>query len=288
MGDNLDISMVTQCDTAEDFTDVRKELVCPSTSQDMSIGQIEQENMEEKTSIVQNILTSHESQSVVDDSEDDINQSDKPTSTKSEMCPDNGVEMRDTTPEEMFSSEDVDTEFVKISSMPEQKVEVENPTENVDCDKNETVRDSTQKGLSSDDQVDHESLTPTEGSINASPEHTHEDTDLFIVKDNKALLKTNGKANLDDLYSIGGNDDFWMSPLETGATYQPVDVDAKHMHWKLGFGGVEIGESENVLSKADVEFEQKEVSQIKSVVKAEIVHSEESDDDSEVMFSDDE
>ncbi|XP_033837312.1 nestin [Periophthalmus magnuspinnatus] len=275
--DKHDVSMVTHCDTTEDISEVRKEFVLSSTSQELSFDNLsfeqkESENLgeqaEEKQSIVQDTLTEHMDQFI---NENDFNKL-LLSSAIQEVTPDN-VEMRDITPEESFVPEEIDTEFSKALATTEWEV-LENPTENVH----------------QDDKVEHDSLSPTDEPLNISPESVHEATNLFIVKDSKELLKTNGKTSLDDMFSINANNDFWVSPLETGATYQPDNVDNKHAEWKLGFGDADGRETEELVEKSDIVYEQKEVSQIftKSVVKGEIVHSEESEDDSEAMSSDEE
>ncbi|XP_072316517.1 nestin [Eucyclogobius newberryi] len=279
--DKHNSSMVSHGDTAEDITEVRKEIVWSSTSQERSIDNLsfgQKEQAEEKQSIFQDMLTSHMDQSIYE------NESNKPSSTVQEVIPNNGVEIRDTTPEEKCVPEELDTELSKVLATTQWEV-LENPTENVEQDK----INSDLKGRSSDNKVDHDSLSPTDKPLNMSPESVHDEGDLFIVKESNELVKT-GKTNLDDMFNINANNDFWVSPLETGATYQPQpdDVDNRHVERKLGFGDMEGRRSENVAAeKSDMAIEQKEVSHmfIKSVGKGEIVHSEESEDDSDAMSS---
>ncbi|KAK7886957.1 hypothetical protein WMY93_026578 [Mugilogobius chulae] len=116
----------------------------------------------------------------------------------------NSDEMKDTASEEITVPEHVDTELHKVQETTEWEV-LENPTENVHHD---DKIDFTPKCISTDDKVEHDSLSPRDDPINMSPESVHEGNDLFFVKDSNELLKTNGKANLDDdMFNLNANND---------------------------------------------------------------------------------
>lgn len=330
--DKHDVSMVMHWDVTEDFTEIKNELAWSSPSQDLvslSMDNLsgepkEQDNseLEENQSAVQDVIMKHKSHSNYSDDEVNqssdehkeqgnseefeenllsvvqdgncSNQSDKLTSrvleADQESLSDNSsrVELRDPVTEKIFLPKEVVAESPEVPATAEWEL-LENPKENVG--NNDARFDSVleQKCLLGDDYTEHGA---TEEPLNMSPEIVQDDSDIFIVKDSTELLKNNGNANLNNLFSIGANNEFRVSPLETGATYQPDDVDTKDAEWNLGFGDVVHQESEDSMAvheKSAMAFgsEEQEVTQIltRSAVKGEIVHSEESDDDSDALSS---
>ncbi|CAL9706158.1 unnamed protein product [Knipowitschia caucasica] len=276
MKDSPDTS-VTHCDITMDIFDDGSKLVSTSTSQELSFDQKEPKNVGELVkegalSFVHGMLTA---QGVKFSDGKDSN---KPSNTLQEVAdPEIGVGIKHTTPEEMFKPEEAYAGFPEVPPTTEWEV-LEHPSEI-----NDGFEGDFPKHFSSDDKIERDSFSPTEEPLNMSPDSVREEDDLLIVKDQ---LKTNGKTNLDELISNNANNDFWVSPLETGATYQPVDNN-KHAEWKIGFANVDGSKSEELAEKPEKPHKKKEVSQIfiKGVVKGELVHSEESDSDSEVMSS---
>ncbi|KAA8579072.1 hypothetical protein FQN60_018813 [Etheostoma spectabile] len=119
-------------------------------------------------------------------------------------------------------------------------------------------------------------------------------------------LNTNGKDNgLHSFFSSGHDNDFWVSSLETGATYQPNEAcndAAEQSNQNLGFADNAVwGDSENVVnwnSRVDIvssedlpaKKEQEQMhSEVKQVfcrnVEGESVHSDESDVEGESWSS---
>ena len=179
---------------------------------------------------------------------------------------------------------------------------LENPSEDFEIrDQNESyakcdnVPESAESYLHDDRGSDEGVMTHKEEPL--SPDSVPDENDIFVVKDSTELLNTNGKDNsLHGLFSSGLKSDFWVSSLETGATYQPDDAcneAAEQTIQNLGLADNLVwGNSENVVnwnSRVDIdsskaarkEQEQmhSEVKQVlrRNVVELELVHSDESD-----------
>lgn len=123
------------------------------------------------------------------------------------------------------------------------------------------------------------------------------------MKDSTEVLNTNGKDNgLHGFFSSGVKNDFWMSSLETGATFQPDNPSneaAEQTNQNLGFADNMVWgdlENPNVVnwnsrldidssSKALVAKKEQEHSEVKQVLKGELVHSEESEAEGESWSS---
>ncbi|XP_059195375.1 nestin [Centropristis striata] len=148
-------------------------------------------------------------------------------------------------------------------------------------------------------------MTHKEEPLEISPDSVPDD--IFVVKESTELLNTNGKDNgLHDFFGSGVKNDFWVSSLEAGATYQPDDAcneAAEQTNQNLGFADNMVwGDSENVVnwnSRVDIDSSkalaaEKEQVQMHSEVKqvlsrnvavGELVHSDESDVEGESWSS---
>ncbi len=151
-------------------------------------------------------------------------------------------------------------------------------------------------------------MTHKEEPLEISPDSAPDENDIFVVKDSKLLDANSKDSNLHGLLSSGLKNDFWVSSLETGATYQPDDANneaAEQTDQDLGFAdNLDWGELENpnvVNWRSRMDFDsskglatKKEQEQIhsemkqalcKNVVEGEFVHSEESEVEGESWSS---
>ncbi|KAF7644372.1 hypothetical protein LDENG_00223070 [Lucifuga dentata] len=126
-----------------------------------------------------------------------------------------------------------------------------------------------------------------------------DDADIFHVKNSTESLKTNSKDNsLHGIFSSGVNNDLWVSSLETGAAYQPDDACSEADEWSnqnRGFGDSLVWrdfENPNLVngnSRMDTDSSKaggtkKEQEQME-VKQAELINSEESEDEGESWSS---
>ncbi|KAM7382884.1 hypothetical protein PAMP_002581 [Pampus punctatissimus] len=193
---------------------------------------------------------------------------------------------------------------------------LENPSEDSDIrdqdeddEKHDDMPESAESYLHNDGATDEGAMIHTEKALEISPDSLPDENDIFLVKDSTELLKTKGKDNgLHDFFSSGVNSDFWVSSLETGATFQPDDAwneAAEQTNKNLGFGdSVVWGNSENSnvvnwSSRVDIDSSKapepkKEQEQMHLEVKqqvlcgnveGELVHSEESEIEGESWSS---
>ncbi|XP_070823368.1 nestin [Chaetodon trifascialis] len=147
--------------------------------------------------------------------------------------------------------------------------------------------------------------THAEEPLQTSPD----EEDIFVVKDSTQLLNTNDKDNsLHGFFSSGVKNDFWVSSLETGATYQPDDAcneAAEQTNQNLGFADnlvwgdlenpnvvnwnsrLDNDSSKGLGTKKEQEQMHVEVKQVlcRNVVEGESVHSEESEVEGESWSS---
>lgn len=185
---------------------------------------------------------------------------------------------------------------------------LKNPSEECESEhQNQDVEDnlpeSAEKYLQDDGGSDEGAMTPKEEQGDISPDNVPEENDIFGVKDSTEVLNTNGKDNgLHGFFSSGVKNDFWMSSLETGATFQPDNPSneaAEQTNKNLGFADNMVWgdlENPNVVnwnsrldidssSKALVAKKEQEHSEVKQVLKGELVHSEESEAEGESWSS---
>ncbi|KAM7421593.1 hypothetical protein PAMA_015640 [Pampus argenteus] len=193
---------------------------------------------------------------------------------------------------------------------------LENPSEDSDIrdqdeddERHDDMPESAESYLHNDGATDEGTMVHTEKALEISPDSLPDENDIFLVKDSTEHLKTKGKDNsLHDFFSSGVNSDFWVSSLETGATFQPDDAwneAAEQTNKNLGFGDSLVwgnSENSNVVnwsSKVDIDSSKaaehkKEQEQMHSEVKqqvlcgnveGELVHSEESEVEGESWSS---
>uniref|UniRef100_A0A8C4H3V1 Uncharacterized protein n=2 Tax=Dicentrarchus labrax TaxID=13489 RepID=A0A8C4H3V1_DICLA len=193
---------------------------------------------------------------------------------------------------------------------------LENPSEDFEIrDQNEDYEecDNVPKSVESYHQADGGSgedvMTCKEEPLEISPDTVPDENNIFVVKDSTELLNTNGKDNsLHDFFSSGVNNDFWVSSLETGATYQPDDAcneAPEQTNQNIGFADnmvwgdlenpnvvnwnsrVDIDSSKALAVKKEQEQMHSEVKQVlcRNVVEGELVHSEESEVEGESWSS---
>nr|XP_046256427.1 nestin [Scatophagus argus] len=188
---------------------------------------------------------------------------------------------------------------------------LENPNEDFEIrDQNEAydecnnVPESTEKDLHHDGGV----WTHGEDLRESCPGSVPDENDIFVVKDSAEVLNTNGKdTSLQGFFSSGVKNDFWVSSLETGATYQPDDASnepAEQTNQSLGFAdnlvwgdlenpnanwksSVDTDYSEAVVIKEEQEQMLSGVKQVlsRNVAEGELVHSEESEAEAESWSS---
>ncbi|XP_054477481.1 nestin [Anoplopoma fimbria] len=172
------------------------------------------------------------------------------------------------------------------------------------CDK---VPESAKSYLHDDGGSYEGVITRKVETLEISPGSVPDENNIFVVKDSAELMNTNGKDNsLHSLFSSGLTNDFWVSSMEAGATYQPDDAcneASEQTNQNLGFAeNLVWGNSENVVNwnsrvdidsskalKAKKEPEQmhSEVKQVlcRNVVEGELVRSDESDVEGESWSS---
>ncbi|XP_039978839.1 nestin-like, partial [Xiphias gladius] len=189
---------------------------------------------------------------------------------------------------------------------------LENPSEdfeNIDQNdhdqKFDNIADSAESYLHDDGGLDEGIDTRKEEPLVISPNSVPDENDIFLVMDSAELSNTNGKENiLHGVFSSGTKNDFLLSSLETGATYQP-DVAAAQINQNLGFGDNlvwgnsdspnvnngnsrgDIDSSKALAAKKDQEQMHSEVKQVlcRNVADVESVHSEESEVEGEFWSS---
>lgn len=187
------------------------------------------------------------------------------------------------------------------------------------------MRDETEHGQicdnvpHSDESYHHDEKEEEKGSVEGimihqeeshevSPDSVPEEKEIFVEKDSTDLLDKSGEDNsLHDVFSSGIKNDFWVSSVETGATYQPDDAFnevAEQTNQNTGFGHslvwgtLENTNAVNGNSRVDTESSkdlepEEEQGQMESVVKqvlsrnveGELVHSEESEVEGESWSS---
>ncbi|XP_070768444.1 nestin [Enoplosus armatus] len=175
----------------------------------------------------------------------------------------------------------------------------ENRDQNEDVE-GDNVPESAESYLPDDGGSGQGVVTFKEEPLKISPDSVPDENDIFVVKDSTELLNTNGKDNdLHGFFSSGVKNDYWVSSLETGATYQPDDAyneAAEQTNQNLGFADNLVWgnlEDPNVVyrnSRMDIESAlaaKKEQEQMHSEVKQveELVHSEESEVEGESWSS---
>ncbi|XP_078108192.1 nestin [Sander vitreus] len=231
------------------------------------------------------------------------------------------TEVKEVAPEEATSEsqehliEDVADcrELQEVSETAEWEV-LENPSEdfgeirdqNVECD---NVPKSVESYLHDDGGSDEGIMTGKEEPLEISHDSVPDENDIFLAKDSTEQLNANGKDNgLHGFFSSGLKNDFWVSSMDTGATYQPNDAcndAAEQTNQNLGFADNSVwGDSENVVnwnSRVDIDSskavpakkEQEQMQQMHSEVKqvfcrnveGELVHSDESEVEGESWSS---
>ncbi|XP_040899619.1 nestin [Toxotes jaculatrix] len=194
---------------------------------------------------------------------------------------------------------------------------VESPSEDFESsDQNESeqkcdgVPDSAESHLHDDEGADQGLMTCKEEPLEISPDYVPNENDIFVVKDSTVeLLKTNGKdSGHHGVFSSGTKNDFWVSSLESGATYQPdgaCNEAAEQTNQNLGFGDNLVwgnSANSNVVngnSRVDADSPKAlaarkaqeqihlEVKQVlcRNAVEGELVHSEESEAEGESWSS---
>lgn len=202
-------------------------------------------------------------------------------------------------------------EFPEVPETADWEV-LENPSEDfeirdqhVKCD---NVPESAETYLHDDGGSDEGVMARKEEPIEISPDSAPDEKDIFVVKNSTELLNTNGKDNgLHGFISPGVKTDFWVSSLETGATYQPDDVSneaVEQTNQNLGFADnlvwgnlgntnvvnwnsrVDIDSSKVLAAKKEQEQMHSEVKKVFSRnVEGELVHSDESEVEGESWSS---
>ncbi|XP_034552977.1 nestin [Notolabrus celidotus] len=171
-----------------------------------------------------------------------------------------------------------------------------------------SMTESAESFHHTDEDSDQGGKADQEEPVEMSPESVTDDKDIFRVKDSTELSNTNGKdKGVHGFFSSGVQSDFWMSSLETGATYQPEDSRneaAEQTNKNQGYADSPVWgdlDSPNAVrknSKVDIdsrealgsEAEQKKIyPEMKQAlcrnVEGEFVHSEESDVEGESWSS---
>ncbi|XP_074540455.1 nestin [Halichoeres trimaculatus] len=140
-----------------------------------------------------------------------------------------------------------------------------------------------------------EGKAPQAEPLETSPDIDPDQKDIFWTKDSAEPPNTNGKdKDLHAFFSSGVQSDFWMSSLETGATFQPDDAfneAAEQTNKNQGYADRSLwGDLDD--PKVDIdsaEAERKkmfpEMKQTCRNVEGEFVHSEESDVEGEPWSS---
>ncbi|XP_030604917.1 nestin [Archocentrus centrarchus] len=195
--------------------------------------------------------------------------------------------------------EHLDENVEECQELPEAEWEVlENPREDFKIraqiehdEKSEKVPESTNEG----------SITHQEESLEIPPERTPDENAFFKVKD----ATNNG---LNDFFSSGVKNDFWVSSLESGATCEPDDACnendeqinenlgfADNLVWKItenqnvfnGKSKVDTDSSKTLTLKNEQEQMHREVKEVlsRNASEGELVHSEESEVEAELWSS---
>ncbi|XP_033497042.2 nestin [Epinephelus lanceolatus] len=286
--DDHNVSMVTHPDVIEDHSDFTDFISKP--------------DMEE-------INNSEDANSVLPVTADQGNLQDvaAPTEVKEAVPVEASSESQERLIEDVVESQ----EFPEVLETAEWEV-LENPSEDFeirdqgkDHEKCDSVPQAAESCLHDDRSSDEGAMTHKEEPHEISPDSLPDETDIFVAKDSTELLNTNGKDNsLHGFISSGLKSDFWVSSLETGATYQPDDVcneAAEQTNQNLGFADSLVwGDSENVdhwNSRVDIESsktltakkeQQQTHSEVKQVLcrnEKELVHSDESEAEGESWSS---
>ncbi|TMS10429.1 hypothetical protein E3U43_019422 [Larimichthys crocea] len=195
----------------------------------------------------------------------------------------------------------------KVSKNPSEDFEIRD--QNVDHEECDNVPEPAEGYLHDDEGSDEGVMPCKDEPLEISPDSAPDENDIFVVKDSTELLDTNGKDhNLHDFFNSGVKNDFWVSSLETGATYQPDDNKAaEQTNQNVGFadnlvwGDLQNPNMVNWNSRVDIDStkaqavkkEQEMHSEVKqvlcrNVVEGELVHSEESEAEGESWSSGDE
>ncbi|KAG8009777.1 hypothetical protein GBF38_013808 [Nibea albiflora] len=189
---------------------------------------------------------------------------------------------------------------------------LKNPSEDLEIrDQNEDHEECDNVPAESylhDDEGSDEGVMPCKDEpLEISPDSAPDENDIFAVKDSTERVDTNGTQdkNLHGFFNSGVKNDFWVSSLETGATYQPDDNKAaEQTNQNVGFddnlvwGDLQNPNMVNWNSKVDIDStkalavkkEQEMHSEVKQVlcrnaVEGELVHSEESEVEGESWSS---
>ncbi|XP_045899866.1 nestin [Micropterus dolomieu] len=179
--------------------------------------------------------------------------------------------------------------------------------QNEDYEQCDNVLESAESYLHENEGSDEDVVISKEEPLGISPNVVLDENDTLVAKDATELLNTNGKDNdLQGFLSSGVKNDFWVSSLETGATYQPDNAHneaAEQTNLNLGFtdnlvwGNFENPNVVNITSTVDInsskalsikkEQEQMhlEEKQVLCRNEGELVHSEESDVEGESWSS---
>lgn len=183
---------------------------------------------------------------------EEMNNSEDPKSTFHLTDP--FTDMKEATPAEAssVSQEHVVEDVADCQAYPEVQETAEwevlkNPSEdfeirdqNEDDVKYDNSPKSAESYLLDDGGTDEGAVTHEEEPLEISPDSIPDETDIFVVKDSTELSNKNGKdSDLHEYFSSGVNNDFWLSSLETGATFQPDDAyneSAELTNKNLGFG----------------------------------------------------
>lgn len=198
--------------------------------------------------------------------------------------------------------------FPNVPETGEREV-LENPSQDFQIRHDQKCEDGPESYLDDDGASDEGVLMCKEEVHEISPDSVPDEHNIFVVKDSTESVNKNSKDNsLHGVFSSSLKSDFWVSSLETGATYQPDDAcneAAEQPNQDLGFGdNIFWGDSGNPnmingnsrvdtdSSKAPTTKEERaeihsEVKQLlcRNVVEGELVHSEESEVEGESWSS---
>lgn len=185
----------------------------------------------------------------------------------------------------------------------------ENPSEDFQIRHDHKHDEGPESYLHDDGGSDEGVMMCKEEAHEISPDSVPDQHDIFAVKDSTESVDKNSQDNtLHGVFSSSFKSDFWVSSLETGATYQPDDARneaAEQTNQDLGFGEnlfwgdsenpkaingnsrVDIDSSKAMATKEEQGQMRSEVKQLlsRNVVEGELVHSEESDAEGEFWSS---
>ncbi|KAM9353343.1 nestin [Symphorus nematophorus] len=288
--DEHNVSMVTHADVTEDHSGFSDFISRPEME--------EIKNSEEQNSVFQD--------------QENLQDVAVPTEVKEEVSEEPPSASQEHLTEDVADCQ----EFPEVPETAEWEV-LENPSEDFeirdqyeDNKDSDNVAESAESYLHDDGASNEGVMTREEEPLEISPDSVPDEKDIFVVKDSTELLNTNGKDNSHhSFFSSGVKNDFWVSSLETGATYQPDDAcneAAEQTNQNLGFAdnlvwgdlenpnvvnwssGVGVDSSKALAAKKEQQEQMHtEVKKVlcRNVVEGELVHSEESEVEGESWSS---